>query len=730
MSFHSLLDIALHNRGEFLMRAAHRPLTVRRLRLYTAAIALVWTGVFAGLLYYEVHHERDRSLDLALTHARGMSERDVFWVRTFGRQLFSAAGKPAGPMDTLASVHHNSRVGKEYIGLIWRDPVSGDHRAYDIGSVDADGVARIAGLQPVDRHRIPDAWEDSSLQLLASGQSEVSEEISVGGKPVLRLLRAVLSSPRAINAGDLANPSEQEIAVGISLAMPMDTILAEMRAHVLSHSATFLFLWMVGLTGLVLVSYRFSRRLQDRIRIEAALRESEDRFEQMATTEHVGIWELDERTMTTFVNYRMASMLGYGIEEMLGRSMYDFMDEEGLRQASTNFERRRQNIEEQHEFKFKKKDGTPLWTLVSTKPIFDDDGNFKGALGVVTDIGERKRMEEALRESEERMRQLIESSGDVVMMEDLEGRFLIVFGDTSALGLGAEEIVGKKIGDLLDEEAVKRNHERIQKVVSSGEPDFAEVSVNLRGEQLWLQTGWYPVRDDEGNIRAVSVFARNVTGQRATEQKLRAAEENLRLERLRTRIAGDLHDDIGSTLSSTSIFNELLGREIGGASPRTSELIGRIGGNLRDVQQALHDIVWTIDPNNDLLENLLLRLQEHSNEVLEGSGIIVRSNFPEAGKVIRLPMQVRRDIYLVLKEVIHNIVKHSHARSVAIDVELDREWLRLTIADDGIGFDPSSLVEGNGMRSIRRRCETAGGSVRVDSTPGRGTLIAIRVPIA
>jgi PAS domain S-box-containing protein len=730
MSFHSLLNVDLHNGGEFLMRAAHRPLTVRRLRIYTAAIALVWTGVFAGLLYYEVHHERDRSLDLALTHARGMSERDVFWVRTFGQKLFSSTGESVGPMDSLASVDHNSREGKEYICLIWTDPVSGDHRAYDIGSVNADGVARIAGLQPVDRHRIPDAWEDSSLQLLASGQSEVSEELSFGGKPVLRLLRAVPFFPGEINAGDLSNPSQQEIAVGISLAMPMDTILAEMRAHVMSHSATFLFLWMVGLTGLVLVNYRVSRRLQDRIRIEAALRESEDRFERMATTEHVGIWELDERTMTTFVNYRMASMLGYGIEEMLGRSMYDFVDEDGRRQASINFERRRQNIEEQHEFKFQKKDGTPLWTLVSTKPIFDDNGNFKGALGVVTDIGERKRMEEVLRESEERMRQLIESTGDIVTMQDLEGRFLLVFGDTAALGLGAEEITGKKISDLLDEEAVRRNRERIKKVVSSGDPDFAEVSVNLRGEQLWLQTGWYPVRDDEGTIRAVSVFARNVTAQKATEQKLRAAEENLRLERLRTRIAGDLHDDIGSTLSSTSIFNELLRREIAEVSPRGSELIDRIKGNLLDVQQALHDIVWTIDPNNDLLDNLLLRLQEHGNEVLEGSGVIVRSSFPETGEAIRLPMQIRRDIYLVFKEVIHNIVKHSHARKVAFDAELDRQWLRMTIADDGIGFDPPSLVEGNGMRSIRRRCETAGGSVRVDSTPGRGTLIAFRVPIA
>lgn len=135
-------------------------------------------------------------------------------------------------------------------------------------------------------------------------------------------------------------------------------------------------------------------------------KQAEEKYRRIVETAGEGIWLIDAESRTTFVNQRMAEMLGYSVEEMLGRSLFDFMDEEGRTIAEANVERRRQGIGEQHDFKFRRKDGSEVWTLVSARPFLDDQGRYGGALGMITDITERQRAEQALRESEARLRLL------------------------------------------------------------------------------------------------------------------------------------------------------------------------------------------------------------------------------------------------------------------------------------------------------------------------------------
>ncbi len=137
----------------------------------------------------------------------------------------------------------------------------------------------------------------------------------------------------------------------------------------------------------------------ERRRAEHALRESEARYRNIVETAQEGIWTIDARGRTTFVNRMMADMLGYSVEEMTGRALFDFMDDEGREISARNIERRREGIAEQHEFKFLRKDGAAIWTLLNTTPLQDEQG-YAGALAMVTDITERKQAEEALRASE------------------------------------------------------------------------------------------------------------------------------------------------------------------------------------------------------------------------------------------------------------------------------------------------------------------------------------------
>jgi PAS domain S-box-containing protein len=141
-----------------------------------------------------------------------------------------------------------------------------------------------------------------------------------------------------------------------------------------------------------------ARDLTDRQRAEEAVRENELRYRRIVETAQEGIWTIDADSLTSFVNAKMAEMLGYTVDEMHGMPLLAFMDEEGRALAAEKLERRRHGIAEQHDFRFKRKDGADVWALLATNPMLDRTGAYLGALAMVTDITERKRTEQALAE--------------------------------------------------------------------------------------------------------------------------------------------------------------------------------------------------------------------------------------------------------------------------------------------------------------------------------------------
>src|SRR4028118_1427570 len=138
--------------------------------------------------------------------------------------------------------------------------------------------------------------------------------------------------------------------------------------------------------------------ITERRQHEEALSQSEARFRTIVDTAQEGIWLIDVNANTTYVNQRLSEMLGYTVAEMLGRSMFDFIDVNERAEALDNFSRRQQGFNEQHDFRFLRKDGSELWTIISTTALFDQNGQFIGALGMLTDITERKRSEQKIQE--------------------------------------------------------------------------------------------------------------------------------------------------------------------------------------------------------------------------------------------------------------------------------------------------------------------------------------------
>ena len=201
------------------------------------------------------------------------------------------------------------------------------------------------------------------------------------------------------------------------------------------------------------------------------------------------------------------------------------------------------------------------------------------------------------------------------------------------------------------------------------------------------------------------------------------------LLKVRTRIGLDLHDDIGSNLTRIAVLCESLREQVSGDAATDARLssIGRIS---RESIAAMSDIIWAVNPQQDSLIDLVRRMRDHADQVLGSQDVELVFSAPEDGKMqLSLEMDLRREVLLIFKEAVTNASRHACCSRVAVSLHVDDRSLRLEVADDGIGFDASAAGHGNGIPSMRRRANRLSGQFHVQSTPGRGTCVRVRIPL-
>lgn len=201
----------------------------------------------------------------------------------------------------------------------------------------------------------------------------------------------------------------------------------------------------------------------------------------------------------------------------------------------------------------------------------------------------------------------------------------------------------------------------------------------------------------------------------------------LELERVRTRIATDLHDDIGASLSHISILSEVARRRAGDVDALAKPL-AEIAGASRELLSSMSDIVWSIDPQRDRLRDLVQRMRRFATDVFTASNIEFQFHAPAAELEGKLDPDLRRQVFLIFKESVNNIVRHADCTRVEIHFAVEKGGLVLNVRDDGKGFDVTQPPAGNGLVSMRQRAASLNGSLEIKVDGDRGTRVTLRVP--
>ncbi|MBX7219982.1 MAG: hypothetical protein K1Y36_08545 [Blastocatellia bacterium] len=203
----------------------------------------------------------------------------------------------------------------------------------------------------------------------------------------------------------------------------------------------------------------------------------------------------------------------------------------------------------------------------------------------------------------------------------------------------------------------------------------------------------------------------------------------LKLERLRLQIAADLHDDIGASLSQVAMLSEIVRRQVTDTDSPVLPSLNRISVISAEAMEGMSDIVWSINPRKDRVKDLVRRMRQQAVEALSARDIAFRFQATETQGEVKLAPNIRRQFFLIFKESLNNLLRHSQCTEAEISLTLEHDWLKLVVKDNGRGFDTSIHREGNGLHNMRNRARGLGGKLEILSQPGSGTTLKLTVPL-
>jgi ligand-binding sensor domain-containing protein/two-component sensor histidine kinase len=252
---------------------------------------------------------------------------------------------------------------------------------------------------------------------------------------------------------------------------------------------------------------------------------------------------------------------------------------------------------------------------------------------------------------------------------------------------------------------------------NEGQWNLTPAIFNFTIQPAFWQTWWFKILAIVAIVAIVYSF-----------YKLRLAQQ-IKLLRVRDRISRDLHDDIGSTLSSISYFSEFIKQQIPRTDYRIRPIADKMGESSRKMIESMNDIVWAINPKNDSFNLIMRRMNEYLHQVADIKNIKSTLNYNGELKGLSLPMEERKNFYLIFKEAVNNAVKYSSCSELDININRVNSSLMMAITDNGVGFDFENHKDGNGINNMKNRAREMNGELKIESHPDSGTAVSLKFNI-
>src|SRR5215208_1448548 len=428
----------------------------------------------------------------------------------------------------------------------------------------------------------------------------------------------------------------------------------------------------------------------------------------------------DVRGKVTHWNEHAEKLYGWSREEALGRDITELtVSPAELTAAEEIMKALRMGGTWEGEFVVRRKDGSTFPAHVTDSLIQDPEGRPVGMVGVSTDITERRRTERELRESEERFRAFFETAAvGAAHTDPATGRFLQVNAKLCRfLGYGRDELLSMTFSDVTHPDDRARDLEGLSRLLRGDIREYAVEKTYVRkdGQTVWGQLAVSLVRDANGRALHTVAITRDITQRKRLEESLREIREAER-----RRIARDLHDVVLQDLAGA-----LQGMQAAQVESAGSGLDQEITA-LRRALGSLRNAIYNLRLENDqpfvrAVESLVELNRQLTPE--RAITLTVAHGFPP-----ELPGAADVELLRVLQEALVNARRHSDARRVEVTLSVDPREVRAEVADDGLGFDPSSVRKGVGLAGMRERASALGGRLEIESGPGEGTSVRVEVP--
>jgi PAS domain S-box-containing protein len=432
----------------------------------------------------------------------------------------------------------------------------------------------------------------------------------------------------------------------------------------------------------------------------------------------------DLNGVITSWNIGAEKIFGYASEEMIGKLIFTIVPDELKNEEETFLKKIKVgNSVDHYETRRCRKDGVLIDVSLTISPIKDAAGNIVGASKILSDITERKKAEEAIKQSEANYRQLFDNSPAPMWVIDEQTHSIVQVNQACIknYGYNEEEFLGLNIRDISpDNEYAQDSKTGVNGRFFMG----SQWHVKKTGELINVLTSSIPIRlNDEKSILmiAIDVTEKNLYEQKLTKAAIKAQEDE------RYEIGGELHDNVCQMLAGSLMF---LGLMKGSLPDKSTELFDLAYKNITYATTEIRNLSHRLAPaffDEETLEDAFKRLLKEFNiENKYDIKLFLDKNVKQQS----LSRDQQLNLYRILQEQLRNIVKHAKATEIEVEILLKKKVLQMRIADNGIGFDMKEAKGGIGLANMNRRAQLFAGTFRIDSIAGKGCEAVVEIPLA